>query len=298
MKIDPDDYRVHERKAIRLDDAPTETKPLYKSKDDYSQSLREQVETLAELQEKLYASSQYAILVIFQAMDAAGKDSTIKAVMSGINPQGCQVTSFKQPTALELRHDFLWRAVQRLPERGMIGIFNRSYYEEVLISRVHPSLLVAQNIPDALAREESIWEQRYRSINELESHLARNGTRIVKFFLHVSEEEQRKRLLERVEVPEKNWKFNLGDLDERRLWPDYMAAYEKCLNATSTAEAPWYVIPADDKNTMRLIVSEIIINTLKDLRLAYPAMDETRLRQLEEGRARLKEDKRRPDLKP
>jgi len=297
MKIDPDDYRVHERKAIRLDDAPTETKPLYKSKDDYSQSLREQVETLAELQEKLYASSQYAILVIFQAMDAAGKDSTIKAVMSGINPQGCQVTSFKQPTALDLRHDFLWRAVQRLPERGMIGIFNRSYYEEVLIARVHPSLLVAQNIPDALAGDESIWEQRYRSINELESHLARNGTRIVKFFLHVSEEEQRKRLLERVAVPEKNWKFNLGDLDERRLWPDYMAAYEKCLNATSTPEAPWYVIPADDKNTMRLIVSEIIIDTLKGLRLAYPAMDETRLRQLEEGRARLKENQRKPDAK-
>lgn len=298
MKIDPDDYRVREHKTIRLDDFPTEVKPLYKSKDDYSQSLREQVETLAELQEKLYASGQYAILVIFQAMDAAGKDSTIKAVMSGINPQGCQVTSFKQPTALELRHDFLWRAVQRLPERGMIGIFNRSYYEEVLVARVHPALLSAQNIPDALAMDESIWQQRYRSINELESHLARNGTRIVKFFLHVSEEEQRKRLLERVEVPEKNWKFNLGDLDERRLWPDYMAAYEKCLNGTSTAEAPWHVIPADDKNTMRLIVSEIIINTLKDLRLAYPAMDETRLRQLEEGRARLKEDKRRPDPKP
>ncbi len=295
MKIDLDDYRVHEHKTIRLDEAPTGIKPLYKSKDDYSQSLREQVETLGELQEKLYASGQYAILIIFQAMDAAGKDSTIKAVMSGINPQGCQVSSFKQPTALELRHDFLWRAVQRLPERGMIGIFNRSYYEEVLIARVHPALLLAQNIPDALAKDVSIWEQRYRSINELESHLARNGTRIVKFFLHVSEEEQRKRLLERVEVPEKNWKFNLGDLDERRFWPDYMAAYEKCLNATSTSEAPWHVIPADDKNTMRLIVSEIIIDTLKELRLAYPSLDETRLRQLDEGRARLKEDKRKAD---
>lgn len=269
MKIDPDDYRVQEGQKLVLKKVPTKTDPLYSSKKNYDKTLANYTQQLSSQQELLYASNRYSLLLMFQAMDAAGKDSTIKSVMSGVNPQGCQVTSFKHPSATELEHDFLWRSNQHLPQRGMIGIFNRSYYEEVLIVRVHPELLLGENLPDANSGE-SIWPQRYRSITELESHLVRNGTRIMKFFLHVSKDEQRKRFLDRIDTPEKNWKFNQTDLRERQYWDEYMSAYQQCLSVTSTTAAPWYVIPADDKDNMRLIVSRLIVDTLASLKLAYP----------------------------
>ena len=203
-------------------------------------------------------------------MDAAGKDGAIRHVMSGVNPQGCQVFSFKHPSAEELEHDFLWRTTRRLPERGRIGIFNRSYYEEVLIVRVHPEILRSQGLPDELLDEKTIWQERYRSIVDLEKHLHRNGTRIIKFFLHLSKEEQRKRFLERIDEPDKNWKFSLADIEERKFWKHYMKAYEACLSATSTKHAPWYVVPADDKENARLIISQIILDTLKELKMSYP----------------------------
>jgi PPK2 family polyphosphate:nucleotide phosphotransferase len=217
-----------------------------------------------------YASSRYALLLIFQGMDAAGKDGAIRHVMSGVNPQGCEVFSFKQPSAEELKHDFLWRTTRRLPERGRIGIFNRSYYEEVLVVRVHPEILRGQGLPEELLDEKTIWEERYRSIVDLEAHLHRNGTRIVKFFLHLSKDEQRKRFLERIDEPDKNWKFSLADIHERKYWKQYMEAYEACLNATSTHHAPWYVVPADDKENARLIVSQILLDAFKELKMAYP----------------------------
>jgi len=220
------------------------------------------------------------LLLIFQAMDAAGKDGAIRHVMSGVNPQGCQVFSFKHPSATELEHDFLWRTSQCLPERGRIGIFNRSYYEEVLIVRVHPEILLAQGVPDELIDEKTIWQERYLSILDLESHLHRNGTRIIKFFLHLSEDEQRKRFLERIDDPEKNWKFSLADITERKFWKQYMTAYEECLSATSTKIAPWYVVPADDKENARLIISQIILDTFKTLKMCYPETDESRRQEL------------------
>ena len=219
-------------------------------------SSEEQVEELSSLQRLHYASNRYAVLLIFQAMDAAGKDGAIRHVMSGVNPQGCQVFSFKHPSATELDHDFLWRTTQCLPERGRIGIFNRSYYEEVLIVRVHPEILRSQGLPDELLHEKTIWQERYRSIVDLENHLHRNGTRIIKFFLHLSKEEQRKRFIDRIDEPEKNWKFSMADIEERKYWKQYMQAYEACLSATSTKIAPWYVVPADDKKNTRLIISQ------------------------------------------
>ena len=225
--------------------------------------LAAQVDHLSELQNLLYAHDRYAILFIFQAMDAAGKDSVIKHVMSGVNPQGCEVFSFKHPSAEELEHDFLWRTTRCLPERGRIGIFNRSYYEEVLVVRVHPDILRGEALPAELVNEKTIWDDRYRSINDLESHLSRNGTRILKFFLHVSKEEQRKRFLARLDDPEKNWKFSVGDLAERALWKEYMTAYQECLRATSTKAAPWFVIPADDKKNARLLVAQAIVETAR-----------------------------------
>ena len=226
------------------------------------------------------ASNSYALLVIFQAMDAAGKDGMIKHVMSGVNPQGCQIYSFQHPSAEELKHDFLWRCARVLPERGRIGIFNRSYYEEVLIVRVHPEILRGEGVPDA-RREEETWEERYQSITDFERHLHRNGTRVLKFFLHISKEEQRRRLLARIDDPEKNWKFSRADIEERRHWEDYMKAYEGCLRATSRRYAPWYVVPADDKPNARLIVSQIIVDTLRGLRLEYPRLDAERRRELQ-----------------
>jgi PPK2 family polyphosphate:nucleotide phosphotransferase len=280
MKIKPKDFRVAEGEKVKLKAWPTLVKPVYQSKEQYQELLEAQVAELSALQQLHYASNRYAVLLIFQAMDAAGKDGAIRHVMSGINPQGCQVFSFKHPSATELEHDFLWRTTQSLPERGRIGIFNRSYYEEVLIVRVHPEILRGQGLPDGLRDEKTIWQERYRSIVDLENHLHRNGTRIIKFFLHLSEEEQRKRFLDRIDEPEKNWKFSQADIEERKFWKQYMQAYEACLSATSTKIAPWYVVPADDKENARLIVSRIILDTFKALKMRYPKTDAKRREEL------------------
>jgi PPK2 family polyphosphate:nucleotide phosphotransferase len=280
VKIRSADYRVKPDSKVDLAEWPTGIKPVYRSKRHYETLLQEHTQKLSHLQDLLYASNREALLVIFQAMDAAGKDGAIKHVMSGVNPQGCQVYSFKHPSATELQHDFLWRSTRVLPERGHIGIFNRSYYEEVLIVRVHPELLAAENLPAAVTEAKHFWQQRYRSIHDVERHLHENGTHIVKFFLHLSREEQRKRLLARLDDPDKNWKFSLADVQERRLWDDYMEAYEHCLGATSSAQAPWYVVPADDKRTARLIISNIICETLGALPLSVPKLDGTRRREL------------------
>ena len=273
MKIKSRDFQVQEGDKVNLKKWPTRVKPLYKSKEQYQNLLEDQVSELSALQQLHYASNRYAVLLIFQAMDAAGKDGAIKHVMSGINPQGCQVFSFKHPSATELEHDFLWRTTQSLPERGRIGIFNRSYYEEVLIVRVHPEILRSQGIPDGLLNEKTIWKERYRSIVDLENHLHRNGTRIIKFFLHLSKEEQRKRFIDRIDEPEKNWKFSQADLVERGFWDKYMQAYEACLSATSTQRAPWYVVPADDKENARLIIARIVVDAFKSLGMQYPQTD-------------------------
>jgi PPK2 family polyphosphate:nucleotide phosphotransferase len=288
MKIDIKDYIVTPKKKVSLDKWPTRVKHIYSSKQNYKSLLSERVEKLSEQQRLHYASNRYSVLLIFQAMDAAGKDGVIRHVLSGINPQGCQVTSFKHPSVVELEHDFLWRTTQALPERGRIGIFNRSYYEEVLIVRVHPEILQAQNIPDELLDKETIWQSRYRSITDMEAHLHRSGTRIIKFFLHLSEEEQRKRFLERIDEPDKNWKFSLADIKERKFWKHYRLAYEECLSATSTNNAPWYVVPADDKENARLIIAEIVLNTFKSLELAYPKSSAAHRRELELIRTQLK----------
>jgi len=281
MNIKSSDFRVPAGKKVSLKKWPTLVKPVYKSKKDYAKLLRQQVEELSSLQRLLYASDRYAVLLIFQAMDAAGKDGAIRNVMSGVNPQGCQVFSFKHPSATELDHDFLWRTTQSLPERGRIGIFNRSYYEEVLIVRVHPEILREQRLPDGLLDENTVWQQRYHSIMDLENHLYRNGTRIIKFFLHLSEEEQRKRFLDRIDEPDKNWKFSLADIHERKYWKHYMKAYEACLSATSTRHAPWYVVPADDKENSRLIVSKIVLDVFNELKMEYPRTTEERRRELQ-----------------
>lgn len=290
MKINSKDFRVREGKKVNLKKWPTRVKPAYKSKKRYRKLLEEQVEELSELQRLHYASNRYAVLLIFQAMDAAGKDGAIRHVMSGVNPQGCQVFSFKHPSATELEHDFLWRTTRNLPERGRIGIFNRSYYEEVLIVRVHPEILQGQGLPDGLIDEKTIWRERYRSIVDMENHLCRNGTRIIKFFLHLSEEEQRKRFLDRIDEPEKNWKFSLADIEERKSWKQYMQAYEACLSATSSENAPWYVVPADDKKNARLIISRIILDTLTKLEMHYPETGSTRRQELLSIRQKLMEE--------
>jgi len=270
MKINAKDFRVRPGKRFELKDWPTRVQPFFQSKKQYQKLLKDHVETLSSLQQLHFASDRYALLLIFQGMDAAGKDGAVRHVLSGVNPAGCQVWSFKQPSAEELEHDFLWRTTCRLPERGKIGIFNRSYYEEVLVVRVHPEILRSQGLSEELRDEKSIWEGRYRSIVDLESHLYRNGTRTFKVFLHLSKGEQRKRFLERIDEPDKNWKFSLADIHERNFWKHYMQAYEACLNATSTHHAPWYVVPADDKQNARLIVSEIVIDALQNLKMAYP----------------------------
>jgi PPK2 family polyphosphate:nucleotide phosphotransferase len=290
-KIHASDYRVPPGKKIDLGKWPTKVKPVYSSKEEYKSLLADHIEKLSERQSLLYASNKYALLVIFQALDAAGKDSAIKHVMSGVNPQGCQVFSFKHPGAEELAHDFLWNAVRRLPEQGKIGIFNRSYYEEVLIVRVHPEILRAEGLPPELQDKETIWRDRYRSIVNFEDHLHRNGTRVVKFFLHLSWEEQRQRFLKRIDQPAKNWKFSADDIRERGFWKQYMKAFEACLSATSTRTAPWYVVPADDKETAQLVVSRVILNTLRDLKLAYPKLGPERRQELEAARKLLEKEK-------
>ena len=287
MKFDPNDFRVREGHDVRLRKWPTKVAPAYKSEQSYQKLLQDHVTQLSALQQLLYAANSHAILLIFQAMDAAGKDGAIRHVMSGVNPQGCQVFSFKHPSPDELQHDFLWRTTRVLPERGKIGIFNRSYYEEVLIVRVHPEILRAEGLPDVPAKENTIWRDRYRSIVDLERHLHANGTRVIKFYLHLSKDEQRKRFLERIDDPEKNWKFSVADIEERGYWKQYMKAYEECLSATSTREAPWYVVPADDKKNSRLIVSRIIGDTLAALKMTYPKTSSERRRELLSIRKRL-----------
>jgi len=287
MRIKTQDYQVPVGASIDLAKWPTHVPDLYRSKKEYEKTLKSQVESLSELQRIHYASNQYALLLIFQAMDTAGKDGAIRHVMSGINPQGCSVHSFKQPSAEELEHDFLWRTNRRLPERGQIGIFNRSYYEEVLIVRVHPELLRAQGLSEAKIAGNTLWEERYASIRDMEAHLHRSGTRILKFFLHLSKEEQRARLLARIDEPEKNWKFSLTDVKERARWDDYQHAYAAALGATSTEQAPWYVVPADDKKNARLIISEVILDTLQGLKMAYPETTTERRRELQQIRKQL-----------
>lgn len=278
--------RVKPKHKVQLKSWPTRIDPLYDSKDHYKKLLETQVAALTEYQSMLYASNRHALLIIFQAMDAAGKDSAIKHVMSGVNPQGCQVFSFKHPSAEELDHDFLWRTTRNLPERGRIGIFNRSYYEEVLVVRVHPELVRAERVPDGEISD-AFWAHRYRSIVDSEDHLSRNGTRIVKFFLHVSREEQRQRFLKRIEQPEKHWKFSLDDIRERRFWKQYMQAYEECLGATSSKRAPWYIIPADDKENARLLIANVLLETLRDMQLAYPEIDAKQRRRLQQAKREL-----------
>jgi len=280
MKINSKDFRVRPGEKVKLREWPTIVKPFCKSKKRYQKLLDKHVEEMSALQQLHFASNRYALLLIFQGMDAGGKDGGVRHVMSGVNPAGCQVWSFKQPSADELEHDFLWRTTFRLPERGQIGVFNRSYYEEVLVVRVHPEILRSQGLSEELRDEKTLWEGRYHSIVDLESHLYRNGTRLVKVFLHLSKEEQRKRFLERIDEPDKNWKFSLADIHERKYWKQYMNAYEACLSATSTHHAPWYVVPADDKDNARLIVSQIVLDTLHDLKMAYPKTTAKRRREL------------------
>jgi PPK2 family polyphosphate:nucleotide phosphotransferase len=287
MKISSKEFRVREGDDVDLRKWPTRVDPVYKSKEHYHEMLADHVARLSAQQQLLYAANRHAILLVFQAMDAAGKDGAIRHVMSGVNPQGCQVFSFKHPSPTELQHDFLWRTTRELPERGRIGIFNRSYYEEVLIVRVHRDILVSEGLPDAPRDDETIWHDRYRSIANLERHLHANGTRIVKFFLHLSKEEQRKRFLARIDEPEKNWKFSTADIEERGFWKQYMKAYGECLSATSTGDSPWYVVPADDKENARLIVSEIVLDTLEALKMRYPKTTEARRRELLEIRKQL-----------
>lgn len=276
-------YLVPFDESFRIDDAPTASADKPKKKHLKSR-LAEVVKELGGLQRVLYAHDRHAILVIFQAMDAAGKDGTIRAVFSGVNPAGCQVSSFKQPSAEELDHDFLWRSARRLPQRGRFGIFNRSYYEETLVVRVHEEYLEGQNLPADVDRDQ-IWQHRFDSIREHERHLARNGVVILKFWLNVSKEEQKERFLARLDTPEKHWKFSSGDVRERGYWKDYMHAYEEALNATSRPWAPWYAIPADDKPYMRLTVAEIIAQSLRNLDLHYPKVDAKERARFDEMRA-------------
>jgi PPK2 family polyphosphate:nucleotide phosphotransferase len=280
-------FRVRPAQKVTLARWATKVPDVYADDQDFEVQLARQVARTSELQDVFYANDRYSLLLVFQAMDAAGKDGAIKHVLSGVNPQGCQVSSFKQPGAEELDHDFLWRTTLKLPERGRIGVFNRSYYEEVLVVRVHPQYLAAQHLPDADAGSRQFWDQRMRSIRDYEAHLTRNGTVIVKFFLHVSKGEQRERFLDRIDHPEKNWKFNLGDVEERQHWDEYMRAYEQALSATSTRDCPWYVVPADDKKNARLIMSAVINATLESLDLAYPKLDKRRLAELKAARSLL-----------
>ncbi|MFM2486449.1 ADP-polyphosphate phosphotransferase [Celerinatantimonas yamalensis] len=280
MKIDPNDYRVQADEKVDLAQRPTKVEPVYDCKKEYKKMLKAFVNELHDLQHLHYASNHQAVLLIFQGMDTAGKDGAIRHVMSGVNPQGCQVFSFKQPSTEELEHDFLWRTIKCLPERGRIGIFNRSYYEEVLVVRVHPELLQAQGFSDEAIADHAIWGERFKSITELETHLHNNGTRVIKFFLHLSKKEQRERFLDRIDEPEKNWKFTLADIQERSHWDDYMRAYESCLSATSTQQSPWFVIPADDKKNARLIISQIVVDALNDLNMSYPKVSAERHKEL------------------
>jgi PPK2 family polyphosphate:nucleotide phosphotransferase len=282
-------FRIEDGKNFKLKGFNPADTANWRSKDHAATALQEGVERTAELQDRLYAQDRWALLLIFQAMDAAGKDGAIKHVMSGVNPQGCQVYSFKVPSEQELQHDFLWRTTRVLPERGHIGIFNRSYYEEVLVVRVHPELMKNQKLPESLVRKD-IWDDRFEDIRCFERHMARSGTVIRKFFLHVSKKEQKKRFLARLDEPEKNWKFSPGDVHERRYWSDYQDAYEDMIRNTATKHAPWYVVPADNKWFTRLVVSSVIVDTLESLDLAYPKVEPRKKAELEESRHMLESE--------
>ena len=287
MSIDCSTFRVAPDEEVDLSARPTDIKPFYDSHKDYRRRIEAHIAELTEQQSLLYSNNTHSLLLIFQGMDSAGKDSCIKHVMSGVNPQGCQVVSFKHPSAAELEHDFLWRTTQRLPERGHIGIFNRSYYEEVLIVRVQPDILRGEGLPQEVGHSDHLWQQRYRSITDQEHHLHHNGTRILKFFLHISKNEQRKRLLRRIDDPKRNWKFSSSDIEQRKSWTRYQKAYELCLGATSTGHSPWYVVPADDKRNAQLIVSQAILDALKALEMSYPKVDDARERELQAIRKHL-----------
>lgn len=282
-------FRVTDGSRFRMKDFDAGETLGLQSKEEAQRGLEEGIARLSALQEKLYAQDRWALLLIFQAMDAAGKDSTIKHVMSGVNPQGCEVHSFKPPSAEELNHDFLWRTTRCLPERGHIGIFNRSYYEEVLVVRVHPELLAKERLPSALVGKD-IWKERYNDIHAFERYLARNGIVTRKFFLHISKKEQRKRFLSRLEEPEKNWKFSSSDVAERGCWDDYMRAYEEMIQNTSSEHAPWYVVPADHKWVTRLVVANAVVETLEGLNLAYPRVDAEKRKALEAARKALEKE--------
>lgn len=284
LAIDPADFAQTGAKPFRIQDAPTKIKDFYADKSDYTARLDEYREEIDELQSLMYAHNRYGLLLIFQALDAAGKDGTIKHVMSGVNPFGVRIHNFKRPTETELEHDFLWRTTLALPERGTIGLFNRSYYEEVLAVKVHPEILSeTQRLPlEFTENPDQVWAHRYEAIRDFERYLYRNGIRVIKFFLHVSKEEQAERLIERIEDPAKNWKFEAGDVKERDFWDAYQQAYEDAINETATEHAPWYVIPADDKKNMRLLVSQVVLKTLQGLKMEYPPSDENRQKELQQ----------------
>ena len=284
-------FRVAEGKKLNLDKYDTDATGDYQGKAEAVKDLQKNIARLAELQNVLYAQNIYSLLIIFQAMDAAGKDSAIKHIMSGINPQGCDVTSFKTPSLNELDHDYLWRSMVRLPERGRIGIFNRSYYEEVLVVRVHPEILQRQQLPPSVKTDKKIWQKRFTDIRNFESYLTNNGTQILKFFLHVSKEEQKKRFLARIDTPEKNWKFSSQDAKERAFWDDYMKYYEEALEETSTTDAPWYVIPADHKWFTRVAVSEIIAAKMESMNLQYPTISAEQMKSLQEAKILLESER-------
>jgi PPK2 family polyphosphate:nucleotide phosphotransferase len=289
MKIDK--FRVREGARINLKNYKTDDTDGLKDKDEAKEALANNIKRMSELQDTLYAQDTKALLIIFQAMDAAGKDSAIEHVMSGVNPQGVQVTSFKQPSTEELDHDYLWRCAKNMPERGRIGIFNRSHYEEVLVVRVHAGILQAQHLSDDLKNDKNIWKQRFKQIRNYEEYLADNGTHIIKFFLHVSKEEQKKRFLARIDTPDKNWKFSSSDVKERAFWDDYMKAYKEAIENTSTDKAPWYIISADKKWFTRLAVSEIIVEKMKSMKLHYPVVTEEHKKELEEAKKMLESEK-------
>ncbi len=288
-EIQTESFRVTGETPVELAGLPNKLDDFYRDEGDYKDLLEEFQDEINDLQRMMYAQDRSSLLLIFQAMDAAGKDGTIRHIMSGVNAHGVSVHAFKQPSDEELDHDFLWRTTRALPERGRIGIFNRSYYEEVLIVRVHPQILLcSQKLPLELTGDlDRVWEQRFESIRDFERHLGRNGTRVVKFFLHLSREEQRDRFIARIDEAEKNWKFSEGDVAERAYWDDYQAAYEAAINATATPEAPWFVVPADDKKNMRLIVAQIVLETMRSMDLAYPEVSEERRRELQGFREQL-----------
>jgi PPK2 family polyphosphate:nucleotide phosphotransferase len=288
MNVNP--FRIQENSKLDLNDHPTDFTGDYTDKDQAEKDLQDNVDKLRAYQDVLYAQDEQSLLIIFQAMDAAGKDGAIEHVMSGVNPQGISVVSFKQPSDEELSHDYLWRCAKNAPERGRIGIFNRSHYEEVLVVRVHQQILQSQHLPPSIKNDKHIWKKRFKQIRNFEEHLAENGTHIIKFFLNISKNEQKKRFLARIEEKEKNWKFSMGDVKERALWDEYMKAYTEAIRETSTEKAPWYIIPADKKWFTRLAVSEVIVKSLETLDLKYPAVNETHERELKEAKELLEQE--------